>query len=87
MEKYSFIFRRLLLFHLLPICGASLSFFQFSFFVSGALLRKKMELHGWDNGRFLIDGFPRNADNLEGWSKAMTVCVLDNNSLINCLCS
>jgi UMP-CMP kinase len=29
-----------------------------------------MENSGKD--RFLIDGFPRNQNNLEGWNKAMT---------------
>lgn len=41
----------------------------------GSLLRKKMEHFGWDNGAFLIDGFPRNADNLDGWNKTMAVGV------------
>jgi len=35
------------------------------------LLRRKMVQHGWDNGKFLIDGFPRNANNLEGWQRVM----------------
>lgn len=43
---------------------------------SGSLLRKKMVYYGWENGRFLIDGFPRNADNLDGWNKTMSVSVL-----------
>lgn len=34
------------------------------------LLKRAMEKHGWDHGKFLIDGFPRNMDNLEGWKKA-----------------
>ncbi|CAM9649477.1 unnamed protein product [Ectocarpus fasciculatus] len=35
-----------------------------------ALLRKAMETSE-PHSRFLIDGFPRNKDNLEGWDKAM----------------
>ena len=34
------------------------------------LLKRAMERNGWDNGKFLIDGFPRNMDNLMGWKKA-----------------
>jgi UMP-CMP kinase len=34
------------------------------------LLKRAMERHGWDHGKFLIDGFPRNVDNLQGWKKA-----------------
>jgi UMP-CMP kinase len=34
------------------------------------LLKRAMEQHGWGKGKFLIDGFPRNMDNLEGWQKA-----------------
>ena len=35
------------------------------------LLKRSMEEHGWENGKFLIDGFPRNMDNLQGWKKVM----------------
>jgi UMP-CMP kinase len=31
------------------------------------LLKKGMEKNGWDKKYFLIDGFPRNLDNEEGW--------------------
>ncbi|CEL97781.1 unnamed protein product [Vitrella brassicaformis CCMP3155] len=31
------------------------------------LLEKKMRSHGWEGGKFLIDGFPRNLNNFEGW--------------------
>ena len=34
------------------------------------LLKRAMEKHGWENGKFLVDGFPRNMDNLVGWKKA-----------------
>ena len=30
-----------------------------------------MELAGWSTKRFLIDGFPRNEDNEEGWQSIM----------------
>eukprot|EP00920_Eleutheroschizon_duboscqi_P035505 GHVT01085764.1.p1 GENE.GHVT01085764.1~~GHVT01085764.1.p1 ORF type:complete len:167 (+),score=28.58 GHVT01085764.1:670-1170(+) len=39
--------------------------------VTVMLLRKKMEALGWEDGRFMIDGFPRNQNNLDGWLKAM----------------
>ena len=30
-----------------------------------------MENKGWAEKRFLIDGFPRNQDNYDGWSRVM----------------
>ena len=35
------------------------------------LLKKGMEKNGWNKKMFLIDGFPRNQDNYEGWQKVM----------------
>lgn len=35
------------------------------------LLKRGMEKQGWAEKRFLIDGFPRNLDNYEGWQRAM----------------
>eukprot|EP00344_Euplotes_crassus_P012560 CAMPEP_0196996138 /NCGR_PEP_ID=MMETSP1380-20130617/2102_1 /TAXON_ID=5936 /ORGANISM="Euplotes crassus, Strain CT5" /LENGTH=186 /DNA_ID=CAMNT_0042412021 /DNA_START=12 /DNA_END=568 /DNA_ORIENTATION=+ len=35
------------------------------------LLKKAMEANGWDKSRFLIDGFPRSQDNLDGWNEVM----------------
>ena len=35
------------------------------------LLKNAMELNGWDKKQFLIDGFPRNQDNLDGWQSVM----------------
>lgn len=35
------------------------------------LLKRGMEKQGWAEKRFLIDGFPRNQDNYEGWQRAM----------------
>ena len=35
------------------------------------LIKKAMEKNGWENGKFLIDGFPRNQDNQEGWMDVM----------------
>jgi UMP-CMP kinase len=40
--------------------------------VTVQLLKTAMEDAGWAGGNFLIDGFPRNADNLQGWAKLMT---------------
>jgi UMP-CMP kinase len=31
------------------------------------LLRKEMEKSGWHKKKYLIDGFPRNVDSVEGW--------------------
>ncbi|KAK6587914.1 UMP kinase [Cryptosporidium xiaoi] len=39
--------------------------------ITVGLLKKKMQLYGWNNGRFLIDGFPRSRDNLDGWFRIM----------------
>ena len=30
-----------------------------------------MQDNGWDETRFLIDGFPRSKDNLDGWEETM----------------
>ena len=30
-----------------------------------------MEKNGWDKKKYLIDGFPRNQDNYDGWNKVM----------------
>lgn len=35
------------------------------------LLKKGMEKKGWTERKFLIDGFPRNQDNYDGWSRVM----------------
>lgn len=35
------------------------------------LLQQAMEKHGWEKGKFLIDGFPRSFDNLQGWDKLL----------------
>jgi UMP-CMP kinase len=35
------------------------------------LLQRAMEQHGLQGGRFLIDGFPRNLENLQTWEKLM----------------
>lgn len=35
------------------------------------LLKRGMEKHGWAAKKFLIDGFPRNQDNYDGWSRVM----------------
>eukprot|EP00931_Biecheleriopsis_adriatica_P038098 TRINITY_DN2184_c0_g1_i1.p1 TRINITY_DN2184_c0_g1~~TRINITY_DN2184_c0_g1_i1.p1 ORF type:complete len:1777 (-),score=465.99 TRINITY_DN2184_c0_g1_i1:6-5336(-) len=35
------------------------------------LLQKAMMKYGWEGGRYLIDGFPRSFDNLQGWEKVI----------------
>jgi len=39
--------------------------------VTCMLLKNKMQQLGWEGGKFLIDGFPRNRENFEGWNTAM----------------
>ena len=39
--------------------------------ITCGLLRKAMEKAGWDEKEYLIDGFPRNENNYEGWVNAM----------------
>ena len=40
--------------------------------ITCGLLKKKMEENGGSSGKmFLIDGYPRNLDNLEGWINIM----------------
>lgn len=46
------------------------------------LIRQAMESSG--ASRFLIDGFPRNNDNLEGWNRDMSDIVLDKVIFIDC---
>lgn len=33
------------------------------------LLKRGMEKLGWEKKRYLIDGFPRNQDNYDGWER------------------
>jgi len=35
------------------------------------LLEKAMRSKGWEKSRFLIDGFPRNPDNVQGWNEVI----------------
>ena len=35
------------------------------------LLKKAMEKNGWAAKKFLIDGFPRNQDNFDGWERVI----------------
>ena len=35
--------------------------------ITCALLRNAMKAAGWESKKFLIDGFPRNQDNDQGW--------------------
>eukprot|EP00922_Rhytidocystis_sp_ex-Travisia-forbesii_P019239 GHVS01028512.1.p1 GENE.GHVS01028512.1~~GHVS01028512.1.p1 ORF type:complete len:246 (+),score=39.68 GHVS01028512.1:204-941(+) len=39
--------------------------------VTVELLINKMKASGWEKSKFLIDGFPRNQNNLDGWQAAM----------------
>lgn len=55
------------------------------------LIKEAMERHGWNKKKFLIDGFPRNMNNYEGWMKVMgdqvivpfiVVCDADEDTMI-----
>eukprot|EP00913_Durusdinium_trenchii_P015843 g14889.t1 len=35
------------------------------------LLKQAMMKHGWEGGRYLVDGFPRSFDNLRGWEEVI----------------
>lgn len=35
--------------------------------ITVALIKAAMRENGWERSRFLIDGFPRNQENFEGW--------------------
>ena len=35
------------------------------------LIKVAMEKNGWEKGRFLIDGFPRNENNRAGWDEVI----------------
>ena len=38
------------------------------------LIKKAMEKNGWTQSRFLIDGFPRNQENVDVWNKILGDC-------------
>lgn len=35
------------------------------------LMKKAMQKHGWAAKRYLIDGFPRSQENLDGWQRVL----------------
>lgn len=35
------------------------------------LLEKAMKKNGWGRGKFLIDGFPKNMENVQDWERLM----------------
>ena len=35
------------------------------------LIKKAMEKAGWEKKKYLVDGFPRNQDNYDGWYEVM----------------
>ena len=35
------------------------------------LMKKAMEKAGWAAKRYLIDGFPRSEENIDGWNRVM----------------
>ena len=39
--------------------------------ITCGLIKKAMELHGWEAKKYLVDGFPRNEDNYIGWEQVM----------------
>ena len=36
-----------------------------------SLIKAAMEQHGWAKSKFLVDGFPRNEDNVNGWNEVI----------------
>ena len=39
--------------------------------ITCGLIKAAMENNGWASGKFLVDGFPRNQDNYDGWNEVM----------------
>lgn len=39
--------------------------------ITCGLLKKGMEKKGWADKKFVIDGFPRNQNNYDGWMSVM----------------
>lgn len=35
------------------------------------MIKKAMEESGWETCKYLVDGFPRNQDNYDGWQEVM----------------
>ncbi|EGR29037.1 hypothetical protein IMG5_164490 [Ichthyophthirius multifiliis] len=35
------------------------------------LIKQAMEKHGWEKNKYLIDGYPRSQDNVDGWNAIM----------------
>ena len=35
------------------------------------LMKKAIEKNGWNKKRYLVDGFPRGQENLDGWTRVM----------------
>ena len=39
--------------------------------ITCGLIKKAMQDQGWATKKYLVDGFPRNQDNYEGWNEVM----------------
>ena len=39
--------------------------------VTVELIKAAMEKNGWDKKKYLVDGFPRSDENLQGWNAVM----------------
>ena len=39
--------------------------------ITCGLIKKAMQEQGWATKKFLVDGFPRNQDNYDGWNEVM----------------
>ena len=39
--------------------------------ITCGLIKNAMQARGWASGKFLVDGFPRNEDNYQGWNEVM----------------
>lgn len=50
-----------------------------------SLLKKAIESSSASTSRFLVDGFPRNADNLNGWEQTMSsICEVESMIFLDC---
>ena len=52
--------------------------------ITVGLLRTAMQSSGWAEKRFLVDGFPRNQENVDVWNRIMTDAEVEFLLFIDC---
>lgn len=52
--------------------------------ITVGLLRNAMQSNGWASKRFLVDGFPRNQENVDVWNRIMTDAEVEFLLFIDC---